>query len=63
MAFEMMTQGRVRDVIQSYESFGLVLPFEAKSLVYSMMNSVPSRRPTLEEVLYHPFLQEEAEKA
>jgi len=51
-AFKLMAGGRVREVMQAYEVYGVVLPSsKAKGLVCSMMDSDPRRRPTLEDLL------------
>jgi len=44
-------------VMDSYEAHGLVLPPLAKDLLSIMMHPDPSLRPTLEEILLHPFLE------
>ena len=60
-SFELISKGRVRYVIESYETFGLILPFGAKEVVCSMMDNDPRKRPTLEELRCHTFLQDRQE--
>jgi len=42
-------------VIEAYEAHGLVLPPLTKDLLCHMLHPIPSQRPTLEEILLHPF--------
>jgi len=56
-AFQLMAAGKTRRVVDMYEEYGLILPREAKDLVCSMLNGDPTKRPTLEEVLSHPFIR------
>ena len=55
-AFKAMARGGVRQVVALYETFGLHLSPCAKDLVCSMLDADATQRPTLEEVLEHPFL-------
>lgn len=56
-AFKMISKpGGVYDVAAIYEKYDLCLPPLAKDLVCSMLHADPCQRPTLEEVLRHPFL-------
>jgi len=54
-AFQLMAEGRVDEVVEAYEKYGLQLSPNAKDLVCSMLHCDPSKRPTIEEVLQHPF--------
>jgi len=57
-AFHVVERGGVEDVLNCYEKHGLIVPPLAKHLICYMMNRDPSRRPTLEVVMVHPFLLE-----
>jgi len=56
-SFKIMAYGGIEDVVRVYEGCGLRLssPY-AKDLVCRMLQSKPTMRPTLEEVLRHPFI-------
>ena len=55
-AFSVMAEGRVKEVVDTYETYGLTLSSCAKELVCSMLHADPRKRPTLESVLQHRFL-------
>jgi len=54
-AFAILAKGGVCDVMSAYEGYGLNLPVTAKDLLCCMLHCDPTKRPTLEEVLSHPF--------
>jgi len=58
-AFDIMSHPEgIKEVIEAYEGYGLVLPSpQAKHLICHMMDSDPRQRPTLEDLLQHPFLE------
>ena len=56
LAFSVMANGGIKDIVEAYEAYGLRPSETAKDLVYLMCQSDPSHRITLEEVLLHPFL-------
>ena len=58
-SFNMLAQGQVEKVVDTYESYGLPqLSPDARHLVCAMLQADPAKRPTLEEVLLHPFLNQ-----
>jgi len=56
-----MAKGGVRSVMDAYEEYGIAVPSCAKELIILMLQSNPADRPTLEEVMQHPFFDEEEE--
>jgi len=57
-AFAILSKGGVADVIDIYEGYGMKLPSaSAVDLVCRMLHADPAKRPTLEEVLMHPYLR------
>jgi len=52
-----MAGGGVGEVIASYESYGLHVSDAAKNLLCKMLHADSSKRPTLREILQHPFLR------
>lgn len=59
-AFKILSRrGGAREVLAVYEvQYGLRLPPVAKDLICSTLHASPWRRPTLEGVLRHPFIQQ-----
>jgi len=55
-SFLALARGGIRQVVNAYEAYGLHLPPLAKDLVCRMLHHNPTHRPTLEEVLLHPFV-------
>ena len=55
-AFRALAQGGIRRVLAVYERYGLKLSPSAKDLVCAMLESDPSRRITLEELLEYPYV-------
>jgi len=56
-AFRVMaSSGGSRKIIDVYETHGLLVSPVAKDLLCRMLHADPTKRPTLEEVLLHPFL-------
>lgn len=58
-AFYIMTNewAGAKRVVTVYEAYGLQLSSHAKDLVCAMLRANPLERPTLEQVLQHPFLR------
>jgi len=59
-SFKALSKGGVKRVVTVYEAYGLKLPPGAKDLLYQMLDANPSKRPTLEDLLHHPFLRDVA---
>lgn len=56
--FLALREGAVRSVLSIDEAMGVrALPPLAKQLICKMLHPEPTKRPTLEEVLAHPFLR------
>ena len=55
-SFKIMAYGGVKDVVKVYEDCGLRLSPCAKDLICMMLNNKPNKRPTVEDVLRHPFV-------
>jgi len=61
-AFRALARGGVKKVISLYEGYGLILPPQAKDLVCHMLHCDSMSRPTLEEILQHPYLVDDEER-
>jgi len=55
--FAVMSQPKgIQRVLEHFETYGVILPPIAKDLVITMLEPDPSKRPTLEDLLQHPFV-------
>ena len=56
-AFKILCQEcGVQQVLMAYEHYGLHVSPWAKDLIHRMLHADPRKRPTLEQILYHPLL-------
>jgi len=57
LSFRIMARGDVNKVINTYESYGIRrISQQAKHLLCCMLHADPAKRPTLEALVCHPFL-------
>ena len=62
-AFELLALGGAKTIVTHYAAnYGLVLPDGAAELVTALLRPNPADRPTLEEVLLHPWVREGVER-
>lgn len=56
-AYKVVCDGRLEELLDHYATFGLSLDPLARELVCSMLRLSPSERPTLQQVLDHPWVE------
>jgi hypothetical protein len=55
-AFTVLASGHAALLLKHYESLGVCLDQQAVPLIIAMLHADPRLRPTLEEVLVHPWV-------
>eukprot|EP00952_Eustigmatos_sp_NYUAD-ZCMA_P009678 39924-Eustigmatos_ZCMA.PRE.1 len=56
-AFRFLCTNRTANLMAHYQSFGLPdIDTQARALLLSILQPTPSQRPTLEQIMQHPWM-------